>query len=137
MIVVMAPQATAAEIEVVQARIAEEGYAAHLSQGEARTVIGVIGAGDDRKQTFADQVESLAGVERVIFLAVQARVQAESRSDRSVVEVGERGQRLQLVVRWPAGGKLRSRPRERARQWRRQAPRCCAAAPLPRTSPST
>ena len=51
MIVVMAPQATAAEIEVVQARIAEEGYAAHLSQGEARTVIGVIGAGDDRKQT--------------------------------------------------------------------------------------
>ncbi len=90
MIVVMAPQATAAEIEVVQARIAEEGYAAHLSQGEARTVIGVIGAGDDRKQTFADQVESLAGVERVIFVLKPYKlVSAESRSDRSVVEVGE------------------------------------------------
>lgn len=89
MIVVMAPDATEADIEGVQARIEEEGYAAHVSRGEKRTVIGVIGAGDERKQTLAEQIESLPRVDRVIFvLSPYKLVSRESRSDRSVVEVG-------------------------------------------------
>ncbi|MBD3173548.1 MAG: 3-deoxy-7-phosphoheptulonate synthase [Armatimonadia bacterium] len=90
MIVVMTPDATQDDLAGVQARLAEAGYGAHLSQGEKRTIIGVIGAGDDEKQTFADQVESLPGVERVIFVLKPYKlVSQESRSDRSVVEVGE------------------------------------------------
>jgi 3-deoxy-7-phosphoheptulonate synthase len=52
MIVVMATNATARQISEVIARIRAMGYEVHLSEGEERTIIGVIGRGDplDKEQ---------------------------------------------------------------------------------------
>ena len=46
MIIVMQHGASARQIAGVVARVESMGYRAHLSQGEERTIIGVIG--DDR-----------------------------------------------------------------------------------------
>jgi 3-deoxy-7-phosphoheptulonate synthase len=62
-IVVMRAGATAAHIGEVLRRIEAEGLQAHVSRGEERTVVGVIG--DDRKLN-ARSWEALEGVERVM-----------------------------------------------------------------------
>ena len=43
MMIIMATEASTAEIEAVVARVESEGLHAHLSQGEERTIIGVVG----------------------------------------------------------------------------------------------
>ena len=63
MIIVMKHQASTAEVEQVLARVKRLGYKAHLSQGEERTVIGVIG--DDRPID-PGNFAPLEGVERVL-----------------------------------------------------------------------
>jgi len=63
MIIVMKHQATAAEIENVVAQIQTLGFKAHLSQGEERTIIGVIG---DERPLEPDAFELMEGVERVV-----------------------------------------------------------------------
>ncbi len=63
MIIVMQPHASAEQIAAVVAKVEARGYRVHLSQGEERTIIGVIG--DDRpidKQQF----EALDGVEKTV-----------------------------------------------------------------------
>jgi 3-deoxy-7-phosphoheptulonate synthase len=62
-IIVMKHQASTAEVEQVLARVKSLGYKAHLSQGEERTVIGVIG--DDRPID-PGNFAPLEGVERVL-----------------------------------------------------------------------
>ncbi len=63
MIIVMRHGATAKEVAQVVARIEKMGYRAHLSTGEERTIIGVIG--DDRPIDRA-QFEALEGVEKTL-----------------------------------------------------------------------
>ena len=63
MILVMKHQATAQEIEGVVAHIESLGFRAHLSQGEERTIIGVIG---DERPLDPEHFEMLPGVERVV-----------------------------------------------------------------------
>jgi 3-deoxy-7-phosphoheptulonate synthase len=63
MIIVMKHHATAAEIENVVAQIQTLGFKAHLSQGEERTIIGVIG---DERPLEPDAFELMEGVERVV-----------------------------------------------------------------------
>ena len=46
MIIVMKPGATEADIEEVSRRVRDFGFKTHLSRGEIRTLIGIIG--DDR-----------------------------------------------------------------------------------------
>ena len=63
MIVVMKKSAEEHEIHEVIARIEELGYRAHLSAGEERTIIGIIG---DERPLVAEPLEALSGVENIM-----------------------------------------------------------------------
>ncbi len=63
MIVVMKQSATRGEIANVTARIEQLGCRVHLSEGEERTIIGIIGNG---RPLDPAQLELLAGVERTV-----------------------------------------------------------------------
>jgi len=68
MIVNMAVGATEAEIDHVVARIKECGYQAHLSRGEERTVIGVVGKGDKHRSEL-EALLAAPGVEEIIHIS--------------------------------------------------------------------
>ena len=63
MIVIMKRGATGAQITNVTARIEQSGYRVHLSEGEERTIIGVIGNG---RPLDRDPIERMDGVERTV-----------------------------------------------------------------------
>jgi 3-deoxy-7-phosphoheptulonate synthase len=63
MIIVMKEKATTAQIANVTARIEQAGYRVHLSEGEERTVIGIIG---DGRPLDREQIERWDGVERTV-----------------------------------------------------------------------
>lgn len=63
MIVIMKAQARTRNISAVIARIEDAGFKVHLSEGEERTIIGVIG---DGRPIERDQIERMAGVERCL-----------------------------------------------------------------------
>lgn len=63
MIVIMKHGATTAQIANVTARIESMGCTTHLSQGEERTIIGVIGNG---RPIDREQIERMSGVERAV-----------------------------------------------------------------------
>jgi 3-deoxy-7-phosphoheptulonate synthase len=63
MIIVMRPHASAEQIASVVTKVEAGGYRVHLSQGEERTIIGVIG--DDRPID-RGQFEALDGVEKTV-----------------------------------------------------------------------
>ena len=64
MIVVMKQHASPEAVEAVVNRVEELGYKVHLSRGEARTIIGIIGADDYLIQQ--DTFEVLDGVEKTV-----------------------------------------------------------------------
>jgi 3-deoxy-7-phosphoheptulonate synthase len=53
------------EISAVIARIEDAGYRIHLSEGEERTIVGVIGSGGPLDR---DQLERMSGVERCVTI---------------------------------------------------------------------
>ena len=63
MIVVMKREATQAQVANVTARIKEMGCQAHISEGQERTIIGIIGNG---RPLDHDQLERIDGVERTV-----------------------------------------------------------------------
>ncbi|MDY6876245.1 MAG: 3-deoxy-7-phosphoheptulonate synthase [Chloroflexota bacterium] len=63
MIVVMKKGATSAQIANVIARIEQLGCQAHISEGEERTIIGIIGNG---RPLDREQIERVVGVERTV-----------------------------------------------------------------------
>lgn len=63
MIIVLRPNPTQAEIDHVVERIRELGFKPHLSQGEHRTIIGVIG---DENKLQAEPLQAIPGVEQVL-----------------------------------------------------------------------
>jgi len=63
MIVIMARGATRASVANVIVRIEQAGYRAHVSDGEERTIIGIIGNG---RPLDRDQIGRMAGVERTV-----------------------------------------------------------------------
>ncbi len=63
MIIVMKQGATQAQVTNVTARIEQWGCQAHVSQGEERTIIGVIGNG---RPLDRDPIERMSGVERTV-----------------------------------------------------------------------
>ena len=71
MIIVISPQATELELQSVLKWIAEHGYAAHLSRGEERTIVGVIG---DERPLDREQVERLPGVEKCVPILAPYRL---------------------------------------------------------------
>src|SRR5262245_66621680 len=63
MIIVLKPGSTQPEIDHVLDRIKELGLKAHLSQGEHRTIIGVIG---DETKLVPEPLQAIPGVEQVL-----------------------------------------------------------------------
>jgi len=62
-IIVMKHQANAKQVAAVVSRVENLGYRAHLSEGEERTIIGVIG---DERPVDLNQLELMDGVEKVL-----------------------------------------------------------------------
>jgi 3-deoxy-7-phosphoheptulonate synthase len=62
-IIVMKHQANAKQVASVVSRVENLGYRTHLSEGEERTIIGVIG---DERPVDLNQLELMDGVERVL-----------------------------------------------------------------------
>lgn len=86
MLVVMRDHATAEEIQHVVERLHEAGAEAHLSQGEVKTVIGVIG---ERELIYSLELEGFPGVSEVIrVLKPYKLVSREFQAEDTVVRVG-------------------------------------------------
>jgi 3-deoxy-7-phosphoheptulonate synthase len=86
MIVVMRAQATSTEVDSVVSAIEALGMRSHLSRGEERTIVGIIG--DERTIANAN-LEALGGVERVIPVLKPFKLASRDfHPTDSVVQVG-------------------------------------------------
>src|SRR5713226_2788351 len=63
MIIVLKPHSTTEQIDHILERIQELGFRPHLSRGEQRTIIGVIG---DENKLQAEPLAAIPGVEQVL-----------------------------------------------------------------------
>ncbi|HVB97222.1 MAG TPA: 3-deoxy-7-phosphoheptulonate synthase [Chloroflexota bacterium] len=87
MIVIMEKRATPEQIERVVARVEELGFRAHLSAGEERTIIGVIG---DERPLSTEVLEALDGVERVVPVLQPFKLASRDfKPDNSVIRIGD------------------------------------------------
>jgi 3-deoxy-7-phosphoheptulonate synthase len=86
MLVVMRDHATGEEIQLVVDRLHEAGAEAHLSQGEVKTVIGVIG---EREIIYSLDLEGFPGVSEVVrVLKPYKLVSREFQAEDTIVRVG-------------------------------------------------
>src|SRR5690348_18499445 len=86
MIIVLRPHSTPEQIEHILERIKELGFKAHLSQGELRTIVGVIG---DETKLQAEPLSAIPGVEQVLPILKPFKLSSrEFHADDSVVRVG-------------------------------------------------
>src|SRR5579883_2090064 len=86
MIIVLRPDSTDLQIEHVLERIRELGFRPHISQGEKRTIIGVIG---DEDKLHAEPLSAIPGVEQVLPILKPFKLASrEFRREDSVVIVG-------------------------------------------------
>ncbi|PKQ20835.1 MAG: 3-deoxy-7-phosphoheptulonate synthase [Actinobacteria bacterium HGW-Actinobacteria-6] len=86
MLVIMRDHATQAEVDHVVGLLHEAGAEAHLSQGEVKTIIGVIG---DREVMYALDLEGLQGVEQVIrVLKPYKLVSRDFQPEDTVIKIG-------------------------------------------------
>src|SRR5215475_12777606 len=84
MIIVLKPNTTTAEMEHVLDRIRELGFKPHLSQGEHRTIIGVIG---DENKLQAEPLAAIAGVEQVLPIMKTYKLASREFAKRDTVVV--------------------------------------------------
>src|SRR5438046_6696179 len=86
MIIVLQPDSTDAQIEHVLERIRELGFKPHVSRGERRTIIGVIG---DEGKLQSEPLAAIPGVEQVLPILKPFKLASrEMQAHDSVVEVG-------------------------------------------------
>src|SRR5437660_9522325 len=87
MIIVLRPDSTPDQIGHVLDRIRELGFKPHLSRGELRTIIGVIG---DENKLQAEPLAAIPGVEQVLPILKPFKLASrEFHAKDSVVEVGK------------------------------------------------
>lgn len=72
MIVVMKPRASAKHVADVIARVEADGYRTHLSEGEERTIVGIIGEGAHPLRQ--ENYETMDGVDRVVRVTVPYKI---------------------------------------------------------------
>lgn len=85
MIIVMGVEATVSEISEVVTRIKGMGYDAHISEGEDRTIIGVVGSGPAIEK---EQLAMLAGVKDVIRVSKPYKLASlEFHPEKTVVQL--------------------------------------------------
>ena len=87
MILVIRPDATLEQVEHVVEAVREMGFTPHVSRGESRTIVGVIG--DERKPQ-AENLSAIPGVEQVLAIMKPFKLASRefSKSD-SAVYVGK------------------------------------------------
>src|SRR5437588_4900379 len=86
MIIVLRPNSSTEQIDHILERIQELGFKAHLSRGELRTIIGVIG---DENKLQAEPLSAIPGVEQVLPILKPFKLASrEMRREDTVVEVG-------------------------------------------------
>ncbi len=86
MIIVLRPDSTDDQINHVLERIQELGFKPHLSRGEHRTIVGVIG---DENRLQAEPLAAIPGVEQVLPILKPFKLASrEMRRADSVVQVG-------------------------------------------------
>src|SRR5437016_12386047 len=86
MIIVLRPDSTEEQIDHVLVRIRELGFKPHLSRGELRTIIGVIG---DENKLAAEPLSAIPGVEQVLPILKPFKLASrEFHAADSAVEVG-------------------------------------------------
>lgn len=94
MIVVMEKGAGPNQVQAIEAAAAEWGLRTHVSQGEERTIIGLIG---DESNVNGPALEMMSGVDRVMpVLKPYKRASLEFQTERTVVKIpparhGDRG----------------------------------------------
>ncbi|HEY2783913.1 MAG TPA: 3-deoxy-7-phosphoheptulonate synthase [Fimbriiglobus sp.] len=87
MILVMRPEATLEQIEHAIERVKELGFTPHVSRGESRTVIGVIG---DETKPQAEMLEAIPGTEKILAIMKPFKLASrEFHKEDSVVYVGK------------------------------------------------
>jgi 3-deoxy-7-phosphoheptulonate synthase len=87
MILVVKPDATPDQIDHILQRVEELGFKPHISRGEQRTIIGVIG--DERKPQ-AETFGAIVGVEQVLHVLKPFKLASrEFQKQDSVVAVGK------------------------------------------------
>src|SRR5438046_1750924 len=87
MIIVLKPGTTEAEFDHVLERIQELGLKPHVSKGEHRTIIGVIG---DENKLQAEPLQAIAGVEQVLPIMKPFKLASrEFNKKDTVVAVGK------------------------------------------------
>lgn len=83
MIVIMERRASPDQIRHVVERVEELGFRAHLSEGEERTIIGIIG---DERPLSVEALEVLEGVERVVPILHPFKLASRDfKPDRTVI----------------------------------------------------
>jgi len=86
MIVIMQRRATKEQLNHVVARVEELGFRAHLSEGEERTIVGVIG---DERPLNVELLEVLDGVERVVPILQPFKLASRDfKADNTIVKIG-------------------------------------------------
>ncbi|MDB5095920.1 MAG: phospho-2-dehydro-3-deoxyheptonate aldolase, partial [Cyanobacteria bacterium RYN_339] len=87
MIVVMQADATAENIKELVARLEERGLSAHVSEGEERTIVGVLGSPIDVE--LATALQSLPGVQNTVRISKPFKLASrEFQPTNTVVRVG-------------------------------------------------
>lgn len=86
MIIVMESKATKQQVEEVTSRLHEAGFQTHLSVGDSRTIIGVIG---DKKEMKKVEIEVLPGVENCLSVTKDYKlVSREFHPEDTIIDVG-------------------------------------------------
>ncbi len=87
MIVVMNPGAGEKEVARITDKLKKMGYGVHLSTGENRTVIGVIG---QRREEVAQAMEAMPEVEKVVFISRPFKLAGrEFHPENTVIKIGD------------------------------------------------
>ena len=80
------PKATQEQVEAVKDRLVQAGFQTHLSVGESRTIIGVIG---DKKEMSKVELEVLSGVEKCVSITEDYKlVNREFKPEDTIIDVG-------------------------------------------------
>src|SRR5262249_24695357 len=86
MIIVLKPDSTEGQIEHVLERIRDLGFKAHVSRGQLRTIVGVVG---DEDKLQAEPLSAIPGVEQVLPILKPFKFASrEFHAADSVIEVG-------------------------------------------------
>jgi 3-deoxy-7-phosphoheptulonate synthase len=136
MIVVMKRDAAEADVQRVVNRIVEWGLRAHLSQGEERTIVGIIG---DERPVNWEMLARMDGVEKVLRVLPAYRLASRDfQAETTVVPInGERiGEQRIVVMAGPCAVEDRAQMRETAHALREAGVHILRGGAFkPRTSP--